>query len=606
MRRLVGTWARTLGLGVLLGVAACGDSTAPPAVGSVSVVPNSIGPIAPGATATASADVRDASGQALTGRTVTWSSSSPSVATVSSSGVITGVAEGSATVTASVEGKSGSAAVAVRVPPALVLLTPASTGLLVGATQTLTLTVKDANGATLTGRTATWSSSNPAIASVNAAGQVTGVAMGQVIITATVDGQSGTALVTVTPTATVTIAPSPFTVFQGGTRTLTATPRDAAGNPVTGRTVVWTSATPSIATVNAIGVVTGVASGTATIVATIDGVQGTATGTVITAPVNTVTLSPAVASFVQGSTQPLIATLRDADGTALTGRTITWSSSNTAVATVNGSGVVTGVAAGTVTITATSEGKSGTAALTVRAIDLEPALVVTSTTAGDTTQRVIVLAGQTTTAQPALIVRNNTGGTLAASSVRWTVRDSSRATVSATGVITGLRPGRTFVVAQSATNSAIGDSVLVYIPANSTGALLRTASPSYRIVATDTFSIVVQVEMRDGKALSAADFEISWPGAAAYPYNPFTVTSVTSLRAGVVLSVNGDYTETARVTWASTTPVSGTVALVRLNCKVAQRGVPNQIVLTLNQLVASDFSNITAAANTFNPIVIVP
>ena len=94
MRRLVGTWARTLGLGVLLGVAACGDSTAPPAVGSVSVVPNSIGPIAPGATATASADVRDASGQALTGRTVTWSSSSPSVATVSSSGVITGVAEG--------------------------------------------------------------------------------------------------------------------------------------------------------------------------------------------------------------------------------------------------------------------------------------------------------------------------------------------------------------------------------------------------------------------------------------------------------------------------------------------------------------------------------
>ena len=64
----------------------------------------------------------------------------------------------------------------------------------------------------------------------------------------------------------------------------------------------------------------------------------------------------------------LTATPRDANGNALTGRIVTWGSTNTAVATVNGSGLVTGVAAGSATITATSETKSGTAALTVTAV----------------------------------------------------------------------------------------------------------------------------------------------------------------------------------------------------------------------------------------------
>ena len=85
------------------------------------------------------------------------------------------------------------------------------------------------------------------------------------------------------------------------------------------------------------------------------------------APVASVTVSPASAAVVAGGTQQLTATLRDAAGSTLTGRTVTWSSGNGAVATVSASGLVSAVAAGSATITATSEGQQGSSALTVTA-----------------------------------------------------------------------------------------------------------------------------------------------------------------------------------------------------------------------------------------------
>jgi hypothetical protein len=85
------------------------------------------------------------------------------------------------------------------------------------------------------------------------------------------------------------------------------------------------------------------------------------------APVETVTVTPNPASVQVGATLQLAATLEDANGNALTGRTVTWASGAAGTATVNGSGVVGGVTPGTVTITATSEGKSGSATVTVTA-----------------------------------------------------------------------------------------------------------------------------------------------------------------------------------------------------------------------------------------------
>src|SRR5207245_4576237 len=101
---------------------------------------------------------------------------------------------------------------------------------------------------------------------------------------------------------------------------------------------------------------------------TSEGQSGTAAITVTSVPVASVTVSPAPASVQAGQTLQLTATPKDVNGNPLTGRTITWSSSNTSVATVNSSGLVSGVVAGSATITATSEGQSGTAAITVTGV----------------------------------------------------------------------------------------------------------------------------------------------------------------------------------------------------------------------------------------------
>jgi len=114
--------------------------------------------------------------------------------------------------------------------------------------------------------------------------------------------------------------------------------------------------------------------GTLNVDAVFGALSNVASGTTAnsTAPVATVTVSPASVSLGVGATQSLTATMRDASGNILTGRTVTWSSSAPLLATVVGSGLVTGVAVGTASITATSEGQSGSAAVTITVLPPPP------------------------------------------------------------------------------------------------------------------------------------------------------------------------------------------------------------------------------------------
>lgn len=131
---------------------------------------------------------------------------------------------------------------------------------------------------------------------------------------------------------------------------------------------VWsiTSSNSTVATINtSTGVVTGKAAGTAQITASLAGGTGTATITVVADPVASVTVSPNPASVSTGQTTQLTATLKSSNGTVLTGRTVTWTSANPSIATVSSSGLVTGVAEGSTTITATAESKSGSTTLNV-------------------------------------------------------------------------------------------------------------------------------------------------------------------------------------------------------------------------------------------------
>src|SRR5205809_300054 len=299
----------------------------PVAVASVAVSPASAA-LQVSQTVQLAATPQDTSGNPLAGRVVTWASSNIAVAPVTASGLVTAVAVGSATITATSEGKTGTAAVAVAiVPVASVAVTPASATLQAGQTVQLAATPKDANGNALSGRVIGWSSSNPAVATVNAGGLVTSAAAGSATITATSEGQSGTATITVTtvPVASVAVTPAATSLPTGGTVQLTAIPKDANGTPLTGRSVAWTSSNGAVATVSSSGLVTAVATGSATITATSEGQSGSASITVSNAPVATVAVTPASASVQVGQTVPLTATPKDASGTPLSGRVISWS-----------------------------------------------------------------------------------------------------------------------------------------------------------------------------------------------------------------------------------------------------------------------------------------
>jgi len=408
--------------------------TVPP-VATVTVAPAAAS-VAIGQTVALTATTKAANGALLTGRDVTWQTSDAAIATVSATGVVTGVAAGGpVTITATSEGQSGTAAVTVTVPVASVTVAPPTASVVIGQTVPLSVVTRDAGGNELTGRVIAWTTSDATVATVSAAGVVTGVAAGgPVAITATTEGQSGTAAITVTvpPVASVTLAPPAASVAAGQTVLLTATTKDAGGAVLTGRVISWESSDPSLATVSASGVVIGVgAGGPITITATSETVSGSTAITVLPA-VASVTIEPATASVIVGQTVSLTATTSDATGTVLTGRVLAWTSSNPSQATVSATGVVAGmVAGGPVTITATSEGKSGTAAITVMPVP------VASVTVAPATANLIVGQSVTFQATP----KDAGGNTLAGRAITWATSDPTLATVSATGVVTGAAAG---------------------------------------------------------------------------------------------------------------------------------------------------------------------
>ncbi len=202
---------------------------------------------------------------------------------------------------------------------------------------------------------------------MSSTGLVTGLGSGSATITATSEGKRATATVSVTPVpvSSVSIVPSSVTLASGKTAPLTALPMDDDGNVLSGRTISWATDRTLVATVDASGVVTGIAPGTARITATTGGKSGTATITVTLVPVAMVIVSPGSATVQRGGTQQLTARVEDAAGNSLSGRSITWSSGSSTIARVSTNGLVTGVNRGTVVIYAESEGKRGQATITV-------------------------------------------------------------------------------------------------------------------------------------------------------------------------------------------------------------------------------------------------
>jgi uncharacterized protein YjdB len=222
--------------------------------------------------------------------------------------------------------------------------------------------------------------SDASIITVTQGGIVTGISRGSAQVAASAGGKSVLVPVIVAPRAValVRVTPATTTIRVGATTPLAVQILDSTGVTLTGRTVQWTTSAATVATVNGTGVVSGIAAGSATITATVDGVRGTAAVSVQPVPVATVVVSPTTAALLDGASVTLNAVTRDSAGRTLTGRTVAWTSSANSVASVSSTGVVLAVAPGTATITATSEGKTATSRVTitpvpVRTVTVSPA-----------------------------------------------------------------------------------------------------------------------------------------------------------------------------------------------------------------------------------------
>ncbi|MES2702142.1 MAG: FG-GAP-like repeat-containing protein [Bacteroidota bacterium] len=343
----------------------------------------------------------------------TWSSSNTSVATVGSTGIVNGVAAGTATITYTVTNSCGTATVS-----AVVSVNPLpNAGTLSGtptvcAGSTTTLSSTSSGG--------TWISSNASVATVGSTGIVNGVTAGTAAITYTATNSCGTATVS----ADVSVNPLPDAGTLSGTTTVCADSTTALSSTASGGT--WSSSNASVATVGSTGIVTGIAAGTANITYTVTNSCGTTTVSVV------VSVNPLPdAGTLSGTTTVCAGSTTTLSSTTSGG---TWSSSNTSVATVSSTGIVNGVAAGAANITYTVTNSCGTA--TVSAVVSVNPLPDAGTLSGTTT----VCVGNTTALSSTI------------SSGTWSSSNTSAATVGSTGIVNGVSAG-TSNITYTVTNS---------------------------------------------------------------------------------------------------------------------------------------------------------
>ena len=355
------------------------DPDPDPVVDRIRINPTSATLIEVGQTKLLTATVYDTDNVEIPGAMVTWTSSDPAVASVDTNGLVTAVARGNATITAALDGKSDSAAISVVLPAARVEVDPSTATLtIVGATKQLTAKVYDTNDDVITDAPVAWTSGDPSVATVNRIGMVTAIGSGAATITATSEGKSDSATISVELTgARIEIELSKDKLTSvGATEQLSAKVYDSNENVIADAPVAWSSSDPSVATVDANGLVTAVSRGNTTITAT-SGIQSANVVITVDLPADQIDIDPDSETLTSvGATVQLTATVYDENNDVIEDATVAWESDDTSVATVSTSGLVTAVSRGTTTITATSGDKSKTASITVDLpadqIDIDP------------------------------------------------------------------------------------------------------------------------------------------------------------------------------------------------------------------------------------------
>lgn len=375
---------------------------------------------------------------------VSWSTLDTGVARMNTAGAATSVHTGTTTVVASLHGATGRATITVSnaALTAISIAVPAAP-LAAGLSEQLRATGTYSNDSTADITDAvTWSAAQPAVLAVSSDGMAVGKAAGNTQIGASLSGISASAQIVVAPPvlSSIVVQGKSAALPLGTSEQLTATGTysDKSTRDLTA-SAVWTSAAPGVLAVSGSGSVVAKSIGSAAVAASVSNVTGNATVSVTAAQPVSLSVSASNASLPVGDTLQLSAVAAYTDGSTrdLTG-TALWTSSSPSVLSIRGSGLVAGLTVGAATVTASTGGISGEASLAVSA----PALAsIALTPAGPT-----VPLGSTL--QLALTGTYSDGSTQdVTGQATWNLETPGIASVTPSGVVTGLQVGATSIEA---------------------------------------------------------------------------------------------------------------------------------------------------------------
>jgi len=296
-----------------------------------------------------------------------WGALDPEVLSVDPQGRLRGVAEGVGRLVAAAGPVPDTVSVVVRPLVGQIQISPgAHTFESLGETVGLNATVLSFRGDTLRDQAVEWSASPAGIVSVSPAGVVRSLAVGDAEITASAGGLSTSIPVAVAQVPVrLLVSPSTLSLTPGEGASFSARVLDALGSRIPGVPVTWASSDSSVVTVDSEGGVLGVGLGSAEILARAGLLQGAAQVVVEVGEPASITVTPAGGSIEPGETLQLSATVLDGAGNVVPGAVVSWSSGDPSLATVVGSGQVTGESPGTVVIQATSGAATGSAEVVV-------------------------------------------------------------------------------------------------------------------------------------------------------------------------------------------------------------------------------------------------
>jgi trimeric autotransporter adhesin len=500
---------------------------------------------------------------------VSWQVSPSSVATISGGGNLKGVGKGDAKVSAIFQEVTGDTSVTVG--PAVIVsvaVTASNPALPIGESESVTATGKFSDGSTQdVTQSATWQANPSTVAAISRPGNVTGVGKGLVQVSAAYQGANGNTAITVGAAALISIwvtAGEP-SLPVGESEGLTATGKFSDGSMQNlTQLVSWQSTPATVATISALGSLTGVGKGIAQVSAAYQGTTGNAAINVGAAALVGITVSASQPTLPLGESEGLTATGKFSDGSTqnLT-QLVTWQATPSIVASVNAQGNLTGVGKGVAQISASYQGASGNTAVTVGAA----ALVSIAVTPNGSS----LPAGKTESLSAIGAFSDGTHQNLTQSAA-WSSSAPSVAAVSTVGAVAAKSIGSTTIsaaVGSVSGNAALSVTVAVIVALNVTPtptSLLLGKSAQLDAVATFSDGSTQDVT-------STATWNSQQPAVVAV--NTAGLISAQQAGATTVLASSGGINGSAAVTvtplmgvsyfdrsYAVTSGIDGTLRLV--------------------------------------------